>query len=43
VFANTMAWLEGEIVFYLVYCVSFCFSVAFPSCSPKLILLHLVY
>jgi hypothetical protein len=33
----------GELVFYLVYFVSFCFSFAFPSCSPKLTLLHLLY
>jgi hypothetical protein len=26
-------------VFYIVYFVFFCFSFAFPSCSPKLTLL----
>jgi hypothetical protein len=38
-------WLDlmGELVFYLVYFVSFYFSFAFPSCSPKLTLLHLLY
>jgi hypothetical protein len=43
VFAIPMAWFEGEFVFYLVYFVSFFFSFAFPSCSPKLTLLHLLY
>jgi hypothetical protein len=43
VFAIHMAWFEGELVFYSVYFVSFCFSFAFPSYSPKLTLLHLVY
>jgi hypothetical protein len=43
VFSIPMAWFEGELVFYLVYFVSFCFSITFPSCSPKLTLLHLVY
>jgi hypothetical protein len=36
-----MVW--GDLVFYLVYFVSFCFSVAFPSYSPKLTLLHSLY
>jgi hypothetical protein len=38
-------WLDlrGELVFYLVYFVSFYFCFAFPSCSPKLTLLHLLY
>jgi hypothetical protein len=40
---HPMAWFEGELVFYLVYFVSFCFSFAFPSCSPKSTLLHLLY
>jgi hypothetical protein len=43
VFAIPMAWFEGELVFYLIHIISFCFSVAFPSCSPNLTLLHLVY
>jgi hypothetical protein len=43
VFAIPMAWFERELVFYLIYFVSFCFSFAFPSCSPKLTLLHLLY
>jgi hypothetical protein len=43
VFSIPMAWFEGELVFYLVYFVSFCLSFAFPSCSPKLTMLHLLY
>jgi hypothetical protein len=39
----SMRMFEGELMFYSVYFVSFCFSLAFPSCSPKLTLLHLVY
>jgi hypothetical protein len=35
--------ISGGLVFYLVYFISFCFSFAFPSCSPKLTLLHLLY
>jgi hypothetical protein len=34
VFAILMAWLEGEFVLYLVYCI-FCFSLVFSSYSPK--------
>jgi hypothetical protein len=40
VFIILMAWFDGELVFYFVY---FCFSFTFPSCSPKLILFHLLY
>jgi hypothetical protein len=29
-----MAWFEGELVFYLVYCI-FCSSLIFFSYSPK--------
>jgi hypothetical protein len=28
IFAIPMAWFEGELIFYLVYCI-FCFSLAF--------------
>jgi hypothetical protein len=34
VFAICMAWFEGELVIFLVYCI-FCFSFAFSSYSPK--------
>jgi hypothetical protein len=34
VFAILMAWFEGELVIYLVYCV-FCISLAFSSYLPK--------
>jgi hypothetical protein len=34
VFAIRMAWFDGELVLYLVYCV-FCISLAFSSYSPK--------
>jgi hypothetical protein len=34
VFAIRMAWFEGELVFFLVYCI-FCFSLAFSSYSSK--------
>jgi hypothetical protein len=34
VFAILMAWFEGELVLYLVYCI-ICFSLAFSSYSPK--------
>jgi hypothetical protein len=34
VFGILMAWFEGELVLYLVYCV-FCISLAFSSYSPK--------
>jgi hypothetical protein len=43
VFAIPMAWFEGELVFYSVYFVSFCFSLTFSLGSPKLTPLHLVY
>jgi hypothetical protein len=33
-FTIPIAWFEGEMVLYLVYCI-FCFSLAFSSCSPK--------
>jgi hypothetical protein len=36
VFAIPMTWFEEELVFYLIYFISFCFSIAFPSYSPKL-------
>jgi hypothetical protein len=37
--------LRGSLYFalYILYPVSFCCSVSFPSYSPKLILLHLLY
>jgi hypothetical protein len=34
VFAIRMAWFEGELVFFPVYCL-FCFSLTFSSYSPK--------
>jgi hypothetical protein len=34
VFAIHMAWFEGELVLYHVYCI-FYFSLAFSSYSPK--------
>jgi hypothetical protein len=43
VFVIPMTLFEGELVFYLIYFVSFCFSFTFPSCSPKLTLCHLLY
>jgi hypothetical protein len=38
------AWFEGSLCFslYILYHVSFCCFVAFPSYSPKLTLLHLL-
>jgi hypothetical protein len=33
-FTICMAWFEGELVFFLVYCI-FCFSLAFCLYSPK--------
>jgi hypothetical protein len=33
-FAILIAWFEGDLVFYQVYCI-FCFSLAFSSDSPK--------
>jgi hypothetical protein len=41
VIAIPMNWFEGELMFYLVY-VSFWFSVAFSSYSPKLSIASLV-
>jgi hypothetical protein len=45
VFAIPMPWFEGELCFalYILYFVSFCCYVAFPSYSPMLTLLHLLY
>jgi hypothetical protein len=34
VFAICMAWFEGELMFYHVYCI-FCFSFTFSLYSPK--------
>jgi hypothetical protein len=34
VFAILMAWFEGELMLYPVYCI-FSFSLAFSSYSPK--------
>jgi hypothetical protein len=34
VFSIRMAWFEGELVLFLVYCI-FCFYLAFSSYSPK--------
>jgi hypothetical protein len=34
VFDIHMAWFEGELVFFLVYCI-FCFSLTFSLYSPK--------
>jgi hypothetical protein len=35
VFVIPMAWFEEDLLFYLVYFVSFYFSIAFPSYSPS--------
>jgi hypothetical protein len=34
VFAMRMAWFDGELVLYHVYCI-FCFSFVFSSYSPN--------
>jgi hypothetical protein len=36
VFAIPMAWFEGELVFYLVYTLSYLHHIAFHSCLPNL-------
>jgi hypothetical protein len=41
VFATPMAWFDGELVFYLVYTLSYLHSIPFHSYLPNLPLLHL--
>jgi hypothetical protein len=41
--AIPMAWFEGELVFYLVYTLSYLHFIAFHSYLPNLPLLHLLY
>jgi hypothetical protein len=41
VFATPMAWFDGELVFYLVYNLSYLHSIPFHSYLPNLPLLHL--
>jgi hypothetical protein len=36
VFAIPMAWFEGELVFYLVYTLSYFYCIAFLSYLPNL-------
>jgi hypothetical protein len=43
VFAIPMAWFEEELVFYLVYTLSYLYCIAFHSYLPSLPLLHLLY
>jgi hypothetical protein len=43
VFVIPMTWFEGELVFYLISFVYFCFSFTFSSCSHKLTMFHLLY
>jgi hypothetical protein len=43
IFIILMAWFEGGVCVLSCILVSFCFSVAFSSYSPKLTLLHLLY
>jgi hypothetical protein len=43
VFAIPMEWFEGELVFYLIYTLSYLYRIAFHSCLPNLPLLHLLY
>jgi hypothetical protein len=43
VFPIPMAWFEGELVFYLVYSLSYLHHIPFHSYLPSLPLLHLLY
>jgi hypothetical protein len=36
VFAIPMAWFKGEVMFYLVYTLSYLHRIAFHSCLPNL-------
>jgi hypothetical protein len=42
VFAIPMAWFEGELVFYLVYTLSYLHRIAFHSCLPNLPIASLI-
>jgi hypothetical protein len=42
VFAIPMAWFEGELVFYLVYTLSYLHHIAFHSCLPNLPIASLI-
>jgi hypothetical protein len=42
VFAIPMTWFEGELVFYLVYTLSFLRLIAFYSCLPNLPIASLI-
>jgi hypothetical protein len=43
VFTIHMVWFEGELVFYLIYTLSYLHHIAFHSYLPTLPLLHLLY
>jgi hypothetical protein len=42
VFAIPMAWFEGELVFYLVYTLSYLHRIAFQSSLPNLPIASLI-
>jgi hypothetical protein len=42
VFAIPMAWFEGELVFYLVYTLSYCHRIVFHSYLPNLPIASLI-
>jgi hypothetical protein len=42
VFAIPMAWFEGELVFYLIYTLSYLHRTAFHSCLPNLPIASLI-
>jgi hypothetical protein len=42
VFAIPMAWFEGELVFYLVYTLSYLYRIAFHSYLPNLPIASLI-
>jgi hypothetical protein len=42
-FVISMTWFEGELVFYLVYTLSYLHRIAFHSYLYNLTLLHLLY
>jgi hypothetical protein len=43
VFAILMTWFEGELVFYLVYTISYLYRIVFHSYLLNTALLHLLY
>jgi hypothetical protein len=43
VFVLPMAWFQGELLFYLLYTLSYLHCIAFHSYLPILTLLHLLY